>query len=121
LALAVFASSHVALRCSLTSVVMPESCCPIGADEGAAEQRSWHASIAAPGCCERVVVTIGKLPANASARAPECPLPSVTSAAAPFLSVLELFAKSSRGGVLRAARLPGIDTPPFLLRHSFLI
>jgi hypothetical protein len=121
LALAVLATSHVALRCSLTGVIMSASSCPLGADEESGKQPVGQASIAAPGCCERVIVTIGKVPATASGRAPECPIPSATSAVAPFPSVVDVFAQQWHGRVLRAAQPLGIDAPPFLLKHSFLI
>jgi len=121
LALAVLATSHVALRCSLTGAIMSESSCPLGADEESEKQPVGHASIAAPSCCERVILTIGKVPATASGRAPECPIPSATFAVAPFPSVVDLFAHRPHGRVLRAVQPLGIDAPPFLLKHSFLI
>lgn len=121
LALSVFASSHVALRCSFTGTIMSESACPLGAEGGSRERQIAHASIAAPRCCERVVITIGKVPATASERAPECPIPWATSVVPPFPSVVDVFAGHLHGRALRAARAPGIDAPTFLLRHSFLI
>ena len=120
LALAVAASSQLALRCSMTGMLIRESCCPAADDGGARAEPVPHASIVDPGCCERLVVSTGKLPATTSDRTGVAPALSVSSASAH--SALALDAASPRfPAARRVARPPGIDAPAFLLRHSFLI
>jgi hypothetical protein len=100
---------------------MSESSCPIGAGEESGKWPVGQPSIAAPSCCERVIVTIGKVEATASGRAPECPIPLATSAVAPFPPVVDVFARQPHDHVLSAAQPLGIDAPPFLLKQSLLI
>jgi hypothetical protein len=61
LVLAVTASSFFALRCRMSSMLSPESCCPAAE----AAQAPAQPSMGEPGCCERVVVESAKPIADA--------------------------------------------------------
>ncbi|HEY4187548.1 MAG TPA: hypothetical protein VGP07_20895 [Polyangia bacterium] len=121
LAFVVAASSHLALRCSLTGTLMVEPCCPDGAE---GEQPPAHDSIAARSCCERLVVSAGKLPATFSAG--EEPLARaglfVVAWAWPAPSrPLAPTVRPSCEQVSRSGWPPSISAPSFLLKRSFLI
>lgn len=116
---AVSASSFSALRCTLSGLLVPETCCPALNDPPPAQESNRLPAVEAPGCCERVVVANAKAPAARSAGpdlgAPE-PLPLVAS----FVVVPAPPRRAPRGPDV-SIRPPGRSAPAFLLTHAFLI
>jgi hypothetical protein len=119
LALAVSASSFSGLRCSMSGLFIPESCCPAADQAADAAAGDRHASIEDPACCERVIVANAKAPAASPDRLQLAP------PAADLLSAALLQPRPLPGP--RAARLDlpsaahGRASPVFLLTQSFLI
>ena len=117
LAFAVSASSFSALRCSLTGMLVAESCCPSAAESGPPAVPSPLDSVGDPSCCLRVVVAMDKIPA---AGAPGAKHVSALVASLPDLppgtgSPSRLLA-SGRGrhvGDEAARRPPGLSAHPF--------
>jgi hypothetical protein len=115
--LAVSASSFSALRCTVSGLFIPESCCPM-ADQ-APEPSNQAPAVQAPSCCERVTVSNVKAPAAGAPRVePAAPQP------APLFAALMALTDPSPRRPLRpevSVRPPGRAAPPFLLTHAFLI
>ncbi|HVT07857.1 MAG TPA: hypothetical protein VHO67_10380 [Polyangia bacterium] len=115
-ALAVSASSFSALRCTMSGLLVPETCCPIVAD-GA--ETPAAAVLQAPGCCERILLTNDKAPAVSGDRAGELPAGAVAiSVARVPVTPIAAVPATRHHDVLRP---PGRAAPVFLLTHAFLI
>ena len=118
---AVAASSYLALRCRFTGMVTLDVCCPqAGDDTGADASATEHATVSDPGCCERLLLTVAKLPCDAPGRALDLPVRSVTALIATPASTVQS-PRPWGGSFRRTVPPPGIAPPAFLLRHSFLI
>jgi hypothetical protein len=116
---AVASSSAFALRCRITGMVSLEVCCPGAGDDGAgASDGAPQATIADAGCCERVVLTSAKPPADEPGHERLAALPlcidvaRVADAAPPT-------AFASRAD--HAAGPPATAPPLYLAKHAFLI
>jgi hypothetical protein len=115
LALAVSASSFSGLRCSMSGLFVPDTCCATQTDPPANTQ----ATLDEPACCERVVVANGKAPAASPAR-PEIAPPCVHLLSAAILQPIPVSIPSAaRPELPSTAR--GHAAPVFLLTQSFLI
>ncbi|MFL5303571.1 MAG: hypothetical protein ACJ8F1_00085 [Polyangia bacterium] len=116
-ALAVSASSFSALRCTMSGLLVPETCCPAVAD-GADLPR--QPALQQPGCCERIVVANDKVPAVSGDPLDELPAGpvAVVTARAPAPLMAVAAERTRRDSVLRP---PGRSAPAFLLTHAFLI
>ena len=118
---AVAASSYLGQRCRFTGMVTLDSCCPQSTDEVSGDSRSQEqATVSDPGCCERLLITVAKVPGDASERAFEAPVHpviSLISTPAPEVRLTPPPVARAR----RRAQPPGAAPPSFLLRHSFLI
>jgi hypothetical protein len=117
--LAVSASSFSALRCTVSGLFIPESCCPMLAGAPAPEPSNRLPAVEAPGCCQRVTIANAKAPAAASAR-PELVAPEP----APLLAVLVTLPEPRQRAEAwpnLPLRPPGRSAPAFLLTHAFLI
>ena len=75
--LAVSASSFSALRCTMSGLLLPETCCPTAEGAAPAEQTPASPALQEAGCCERIVITNAKAPAVATDRADAPPGPVV--------------------------------------------
>jgi len=120
LAFALAATGYLALRCTITGVVMADACCPPPAARETPDQPGGHDSLGDPACCERLVIETGKIPAVVSERSGDLPVASV-ALAAPSILTLEPPAPARRHFALRVAEPRSIAAPHFLLSHSFLI
>jgi hypothetical protein len=120
LAFALAATGYLALRCTVTGVVMADACCPPTAASETPEQPGGHDSLGDPACCERLVIETGKIPAVFSERSLDLPVAWVALAASSALT-LEPPALPRRHFALRVAEPRSIAAPHFLLSHSFLI
>jgi len=122
---ALAASTTFGQRCRLTGMITLDACCPQASqsalDPSAETASSEPATLSDPGCCERLVITVAKVPGDASGPALECPTRSVTSGLATTPPLGDLPFQISGGASRRLARPPGAAPPAFLLGHSFLI
>ncbi len=121
LVFALSASSHVAFRCTMTGLLMPELCCPSGAADTSDAPSAAQATIDDPGCCERLVTTNVKVPATMSASASPHDVRlfvRVALASPPALAPPTLLSDGPRA---RTAGPPHLAAPVFLLKRSFLI
>ena len=119
LALAVSASSFSGLRCSMTGLFVPESCCP-PAESIPPVVPSPLAAIGDPSCCLRVVVAMDKIPAAEALRAtPGLPLVAFLSEPAPVRTLQLAGGRPAAAGTW-AIKPPG-GPPIFLLTRSILI
>lgn len=117
--LAVSASSFSALRCTMSGLLVPETCCPTVAEEAPGGETSHQPALQPPGCCERILVTNFKAPVVSADRADEVPagpVAVVTGRPAPAPAVAA--ARTRRDSQRRP---PGGSAPAFLLTHAFLI
>jgi hypothetical protein len=120
LAVAVSASSFSGLRCSMTGLFVPESCCPSAAQSVPPAVPSPLAAIGDPSCCLRVVVAMDKIPAAGALRAtPGLPLVAFLSDPSP-VPTLQLAAGRPAAAGAWATKPPG-GPPIFLLTRSILI
>jgi len=117
LAFALTASSQFAIRCTLTGLLIPESCCPASADPARPVTPDSQAALRDADCCERVTVAIDKAPVTGAEpwRAADVPVTSVIAAMAPSPTVARPVNRA------RAARPPGASPPLYVATHSFLI
>jgi hypothetical protein len=120
LVFALGASSHLAVRCTITGVVLPESCCPEVADL-APPSLPAQASVGDPGCCEWVTVATVRIPAAGAeslcARPAQAPVAQATPLA---VLVADRPAPSPHADRL-AVRPPGSSPPLYVATHAFLI
>jgi hypothetical protein len=112
------ASSHLAVRCTLTGLLMPESCCPDVADPAPAPVP--QTSVDDPGCCERVTVATARIPAAGSQSLRARSVQPLICQAAP-LAWAAARPSTPPHAERRAARPPGSSPPLYLVTHSFLI
>lgn len=113
------ASSFSALRCTVSGLFIPESCCPMASDAPAPERSNDAPAVQAPACCERVTVSNAKVPAAEATRL-DAPAPEPAPL---FAALLTWPAPSVRAPAWpeRSVRPPGRSAPAFLLTHAFLI
>jgi hypothetical protein len=120
LVFALGASSHLAIRCTLTGVLMPESCCPDVAD-AALPAPIPGPSVSGPGCCERVTVATARIPAAGSQsigpRMAQLPISHAIPLAANVVDRASTRSQSYR----LATWTPGSSPPLYVVTHSFLI
>ncbi len=117
--LAVSASSFSALRCTVSGLFIPESCCPALNAPPAPEESNRLPAVEAPGCCDRVLVANAKAPAAGSTH-PQLEAPEVL----PLVMSWAALSEPPRRAPQRpdtAIRPPGRSAPAFLLTHAFLI
>jgi hypothetical protein len=120
LVFALGASSHSAVRCTMTGLLMPESCSPAVADL-APPDPAPRASIDDAGCCEWVTVTTARIPATGSESLRAQPIqPQIAQAILPSRLLAE------RPSIpppvdRRAVRPPGTQPPLYVVTHAFLI
>jgi len=120
LLVALAGAGRLALRCTLTGAVLPESCCD-DADDGAPADSTD--AMSAPSCCERVRADGVRAPAVVATRADErivatavlLQVATVVTTAPLAVPPAPLW-PSARPGIP-----PGAPAASFLLRHSFLI
>ncbi len=119
--LAVSASSFSALRCTMSGLLVPETCCPAAADGAPAPRAPAQPAVQQASCCERIVVPNAKAPAVAADQAQELP-PARAVVALAARAPTEHFAAAEwtrHGSMVRPP--PGRSAPAFLLTHAFLI
>jgi len=117
--LAVSASSFSALRCTVSGLFIPESCCPMASDAPEPQPSNDAPAVQAPGCCERLIVSNSKAPAAEATRL-DAPAPDP----APLFAALLTWPAPAAQPATRPARSvrpPGRSAPAFLLTHAFLI
>jgi hypothetical protein len=117
--LAVSASSFSALRCTMSGLLMPESCCPTAGVAARAPEPPRPDAARPPACCERIVVANAKAPGASASRAD-----AGTMAAAPLLAAVPVGPAPPALDPAPAdlpLRPPGRSAPVFLLTRSFLI
>jgi hypothetical protein len=117
--LAVSPSSFSALRCSVSGLFIPETCCPALDDAPAPEDANRLPAVEAPGCCERVVVANAKAPAAGSTH-PQLAAPERLPLLLSWAVLPEPPARVPQRPDT-ALRPPGRTAPAFLLTHAFLI
>jgi hypothetical protein len=121
LVFAVAASTYLGLRCRVTGMIALDSCCPQAAEEASSDSTfPEQATVGDAGCCDRLVVTVSKIPGATSERGLEISARPVTAIVAPPERI-DLPSLLSVGWTRRTAQPPGVAPPAFLLRHSFLI
>jgi hypothetical protein len=120
LVFALGASSHSAVRCTMTGLVMTESCSAAVADL-APQDPAPQASIGEAGCCERVTVTTARIPATGSESLRSQPIqPQLAQAILPSKLLAErpsIQPPADR----RAVQPPGTRPPLYVVIHAFLI
>jgi hypothetical protein len=123
LVFALGASSHLAVRCTLTGILMPESCCPDAADVAdlAPPAPAPQPSVGDPGCCEQVTIATARIPAAGVESRGARPAQTPISVAAPLASIVVDRTATPPGVVRRAARPPGASLPLYVVTHAFLI
>jgi hypothetical protein len=118
LVFALGASSHLAVRCTITGLLTPESCCPEVGDPTLAP--APQSSVDDPGCCERVTVATARIPAaGQSLRA--WPTQPPISQGTPLAALVAARPPTPPHAERRAARPPGSRAPLYVVTHSFLI
>jgi len=114
------ASSHSAARCTMTGLLMPESCSPATADLAPPGLAS-RAAIDDAGCCEWVTVTTARIPATGSESLRSPPIqPQIAQAILPS-KLLAGRPSIPPPAERRAVRPPGTQPPLYLVIHAFLI
>lgn len=119
LVFALGASSHLANRCTMTGLLMPEDCRPEISDGTPAAPA--HSSLEEAGCCERVTVATARIPAagseSPSAHPAQFPLSQTTAVA-----LLVASRPAPRPAPARRAVRPSGSSPPlYVATHAFLI
>ena len=118
LAFALSASSHLAVRCTVSGVLMPESCCPDATSPAVPGTPGAGATLRDADCCQRVTVATAKAPAAGVGPArlwvASLPIASVTA-------VARRPAADRPAAAVRAVRAPGEAPPLYVATHSFLI
>jgi hypothetical protein len=117
LVFALGASSHLAIRCTITGVLMPESCCPDVSDPTPAP----HASVDDAGCCERVTVATARIPAAGPQPLRVGPAQPSISYATPLAALVADRPPPPLHADRRAARPPGSSAPLYVVTHAFLL
>jgi hypothetical protein len=119
LVFALGASSHLAVRCTMTGLLMPESCAPEVSNPAPAAPA--HPSVEEAGCCEQVTVATARIPAAGSESLRAYPVSSPISQTT-FRALLVADRPATRSTVdRRAARPPGSSPPLYVATHAFLI
>jgi hypothetical protein len=116
LVFALGASSHAAVRCTLTGLLVPESCCPDVADPAPSQP-----SIGDPGCCERVTIASARIPAAGPQSLRARPTEPTLSRAIPLPAFVAERTARQPLAQRRADRPPGSSPPLYVLSHAFLI
>ena len=120
LVFALGASSHLAARCTMTGLLMPEGCSPAVADL-APPSPAPRAAIDDAGCCEWVTVATARIPAAGSESLRSQPIqPQIAHAMLPSRLLAErplIPPPADR----RAVRPPGTQPPLYVVTHAFLI
>jgi len=116
---AVASSSSFALRCRITGMVSFDACCPgAGDDADKATDAAPQTTISDAGCCDRLVLTSAKPPADEGDRTsvivPAPTLAVFVAAAAPPAVSVEPRVDSEEGP-------PGTAPPLYVAKHAFLI
>jgi hypothetical protein len=121
---AVASSSAFALRCRITGMVSLDACCPGGSDAAAStpdasQGAAPQSTISDAGCCDRLVLTSAKPPADMADR---------TTVIAPATTVVAVIAvafvppaSSVASRVVGTAGPPGTAPPLYVAKHAFLI
>lgn len=118
LVFALGASSHLAVRCTITGALMPESCCPEARDP--TPPPAPQSSVDDAGCCERVTVATARIPA-AGAQSSEARLAQPTIACAKPVALRAADRPPPLLAHGRAVRPPGSSRPLYVVTHAFLI
>jgi hypothetical protein len=113
------ASSHLAVRCTMTGLVMPESCRPEIIDPSPAAP--GQPSLEEAGCCEQVTIATARIPAAGSESLRARPAPAPISLARPLALLVADRPASVPTADRRAARPPGWSSPLYVVTHAFLI
>ena len=120
LTFAVAATSYHALRCSMTGGLVATSCCP--EPTTAPDDAPPHSSLADAPCCEPTLISTGKIPTLATDGAPAHVLSKAVSLS---VAAMPLPTPRSPAPFRPDARGEGPprrgSTPPYVLRHAFLI
>jgi hypothetical protein len=121
LVFALGASSHSAVRCTMTGLLMPENSCSPAVADLAQPAPAPRASIDEAGCCEWVTVTTARIPATGSELLRSQPIqPQIAHAILPSRLLAErpsIPPPADR----RAVRPPGTQPPLYVVNHAFLI
>jgi hypothetical protein len=116
---AVASSSAFALRCRITGMVSLDVCCPgAGDDDARASDGAPQATIADASCCERLVLTSAKPPADEPGHA-RLSAPPLGIDASPMADAAPPIPFATRAD--HAAGPPATAPPLYLAKHAFLI
>ena len=119
LAFALGASSHLAIRCTITGLLMPESCCPDVSDLTPAP--APQPSVDDAGCCERVTVATARIPATGSDSLHARPVQLSALQATPLAVLIADRPPLRPHADRRASRPPGSAPPLYVVKRAFLI
>jgi hypothetical protein len=120
LVFALGASSHLAVRCTMTGLLMPESCRPEVSDL-TPPAPAPQPSVEDAGCCEQVTVATARIPAAGSQSLRGHPSQSSISQATPVALLVLRPPVSPPGADRPEARPPGSSPPLYVVTHAFLI
>jgi hypothetical protein len=112
------ASSHLAMRCTMTGLLMPESCGPEVSDL-TPPAPAPQPSVEEAGCCEQVTVATARIPASGSEPLRARPAQSAISQV--IVALLADRPAPAPHVDRRAARPPGSSPPLYVVTHAFLI
>jgi hypothetical protein len=119
LVFALGASSHLAVRCTMTGLLMPESCRPEITDQ--APTAPAQSSLEEAGCCEQVTVATARIPATGSESLHAPPAPSPISQTT-TMALLATDRPMPAPAAARRATWPPASSPPlYVATHAFLI
>jgi hypothetical protein len=119
LVFALGASSHLAVRCTMTGLLMPESCRPEVSDLGPTAPA--HSSVEEAGCCEQMTVATARIPAAGSESLLAHPDASPISQTTPVALLVADPPMPPPAAAGRAAWRPGSSPPLYVATHAFLI
>jgi hypothetical protein len=120
LVFALGASSHLAIRCTLTGLLMPESCCPEVSDL-APPAAPTQPSVDDAGCCERVTVATARIAATGLDSLRARPIQPSISCATPLALLVAARPAPPPHADRLAARPSGSAPPLYVVTHAFLI
>ncbi|MFL5304715.1 MAG: hypothetical protein ACJ8F1_05850, partial [Polyangia bacterium] len=112
--LAVSASGFSALRCTMSGLLVPETCCPTVAGGVPATEGPRQPALEQQDCCERILLTNAKAPAVSADSAEELPAGPVAAVTPQAPAVRARAERTRRGSMLRP---PDPSAPAFLLTH----